>query len=376
VGDILFVTWDGGGNVPPALGIARELQSRGHTVRFLGHASQADALAGAAFEVAPSRAARPFSSLAEQSPVSFMATFGDRGMGRDLLDAVAARPADLVVIDCMMFGALDAAREAGLSYAVLEHFYDGYYERGCLRGPLGLSLRLRRLAPRRALAAAAGRIVAALPQLDEGAPSSAALTYTGPVVDVAPARDQGAEPMVLVSLSSFAFAGMAASLEHLVDAAARLDAKVVVTTGNTLTAADLRVPDGVEILGFVPHVELMPHASLLVGHGGHGTSMQALAHDLPVVVIPMDARTDQPMVGRSLEKAGAGRVVPKSATADELTPVLASLLADGPHRAAAARLGTAIRALPGATRGADAIEELLGGVKGAASGPGPRAARP
>ena len=28
--DILFVTWDGGGNVPPALGIAGELVSRGH----------------------------------------------------------------------------------------------------------------------------------------------------------------------------------------------------------------------------------------------------------------------------------------------------------------------------------------------------------
>ena len=32
--EILFVTWDGGGNVPPALGIATELAARGHTVRF------------------------------------------------------------------------------------------------------------------------------------------------------------------------------------------------------------------------------------------------------------------------------------------------------------------------------------------------------
>jgi len=28
--EILFVTWDGGGNVPPAVGIARELVRRGH----------------------------------------------------------------------------------------------------------------------------------------------------------------------------------------------------------------------------------------------------------------------------------------------------------------------------------------------------------
>ena len=42
--DILFVTWDGGGNVPPALGIAAELQARGHAVRVLGHAGQQPSL--------------------------------------------------------------------------------------------------------------------------------------------------------------------------------------------------------------------------------------------------------------------------------------------------------------------------------------------
>ncbi|MDX6685878.1 MAG: hypothetical protein QOF86_2006, partial [Baekduia sp.] len=41
---LLFVTWDGGGNVPPALGIAAELETRGHDVAFLGHAHQAPAI--------------------------------------------------------------------------------------------------------------------------------------------------------------------------------------------------------------------------------------------------------------------------------------------------------------------------------------------
>jgi UDP:flavonoid glycosyltransferase YjiC (YdhE family) len=38
--NILFVTWDGGGNLPPAIGIAAELQRRGDAVRFLGHEQQ------------------------------------------------------------------------------------------------------------------------------------------------------------------------------------------------------------------------------------------------------------------------------------------------------------------------------------------------
>ena len=43
--EILFVTWDGGGNVPPALGIAAELRPRGHArPRSLGHAAQRAAL--------------------------------------------------------------------------------------------------------------------------------------------------------------------------------------------------------------------------------------------------------------------------------------------------------------------------------------------
>ncbi len=39
--------------------------------------------------------------------------------------------------------------------------------------------------------------------------------------------------------------------------------------------------------------------------------------------------------------------------------MIAELLADGPHRAAAAKLGAEIRALPGAAGAADRIEDLV-----------------
>lgn len=359
--DILFATWDGGGNVPPAVAIAREMQNRGHAVRFLGHAGQADRLRAANFDVEASVHARHFSAQDPHSPLSMIAAFGDRGIGRDLLAAVEVRPPDLVVIDCMMFGALDTARRAGLRYVVLEHLYDSYYERGCLRGPLGMGLAARRLRPRQALAAAITRVVTTIPELDPPpTPAHANLTYTGPVVDVAPViAGRHDDPLVLVSLSTFAFKGMGPALQRIVDACAQLDARIVVTTGTALDPQDLRAPVGVEVHRFVPHVELMPQASLLVGHGGHGTTMQALAHDLPVIVMPMDSRADQPMIGKSLERAGAGRMVSKKASAEELAPVIAAMLADGPHRAAAARLGAAIRAVPGATRSADVLSGVI-----------------
>src|SRR6478609_3901319 len=147
--EILFVTWDGGGNVPPATGIATELKARGHAVRFLAHPRQQPSLVDAGFEVAPGRHLRAFSGLDNNSPLALMAVFGDRGLGRDVLDALAARPADVVVVDCLLFGVMDTLRRAGQPYVVLEHFYDAYFQRW-MKGPMGLGMRLQRLQPGRA----------------------------------------------------------------------------------------------------------------------------------------------------------------------------------------------------------------------------------
>ena len=115
-----------------------------------------------------------------------------------------------------------------------------------------------------------------------------------------------------------------------------------------------------EVHRFVPHRELMRRATLFVGHGGHGSTMAALAHDLPMVLMPMDSRVDQPAVAGTIKAAGAARVVDKSDPVEVLAPVLAEMLEDGPHRPAAARLGAEVRAMPGAALGADALESLVG----------------
>jgi DNA-binding transcriptional LysR family regulator len=47
----------------------------------------------------------------------------------------------------------------------------------------------------------------------------------------------------------------------------------------------------------------MPEVSMVVGHGGHSTTMLALAHDLPLVLMPMFALADQPMVGIAVHDA-------------------------------------------------------------------------
>ena len=109
--EILFVTWDGGGNVPPAVGIAEELKSRGHRVRFMGHARQATSFAqrGLGFTAFPN--ARPFDSTVPATPLKILATFADRAMGSDVVAELAARPADVVVVDCLLFSVMRRAAQ-------------------------------------------------------------------------------------------------------------------------------------------------------------------------------------------------------------------------------------------------------------------------
>jgi UDP:flavonoid glycosyltransferase YjiC (YdhE family) len=173
---------------------------------------------------------------------------------------------------------------------------------------------------------------------------------------------------VLVSLSTFNFSGMGAALQRIIDATAGMDARVIVTTGPVLDPADFRTAANHEIHRFVPHDELMPQVSMVVGHGGHATTMRALAHGLPMAIMPMHPMLDQPMVGKAVAAAGAGEVVKKKASPEQLRPVIERLRADGPHRAAAAELAAEIRELDGATSAADLVQGALNGAPAPSAG--------
>jgi UDP:flavonoid glycosyltransferase YjiC (YdhE family) len=356
--NVLFVTWDGGGNVPPALGIAAELQRRGHRVRVMGHPVQDDDVTAAGLDFTAFHSARPFTAVENHSPLDYIGVFGDRGMGRDIVGELRHRPADLVVIDCILFGAMEAVAAEGVPYVVLEHMYDAYLVRKWLRGPMGLGMAVKRIPTRPLLQGAAARLVACLPQLDptSGVQGPSNLHHTGPVVTGVPATPT--EPTVLVSLSTMNFPGQARALQNILDALAALKIRTIATVGTSIGIENLTAAPNIELRGFVPHSDLLPHVSMVIGHGGHATTMLALAHDLPVLVMPMHPMLDQRMVGQSLVDAGAGRLLAKKAKPGAIAATVAELMSDGPHRTAAARLGTAIRATSGASAGAELIESV------------------
>jgi UDP:flavonoid glycosyltransferase YjiC (YdhE family) len=273
--EILFVTWDGGGNLPPALGLAAELVTRGHTVRFLGHAQQRAPVEGAGFGFAAYTHARPWSSTAPTAGLSgaaqIFAMFTDQGPGRDLLRELDRRPADLVVLDCMSLGALRAAERAGLRRVVLVHTFYRYLTHRWSRGPIGLLARSKGQRPRQLWERADLVLVAADRELDpaEDRDLPASVHHIGVVqsAPLVPAADR-AGPDVLVSLTTTFFPGQDRALQSILDALAPMPVRALVTTGEAVDPATLRPPDNVDLARVRPHAEVMPSVRLVVGHGG------------------------------------------------------------------------------------------------------------
>jgi UDP:flavonoid glycosyltransferase YjiC (YdhE family) len=363
---ILFVTWDGGGNVPPALAIARELQGRGAAVRFLGHARQRQMIESAGFPF--EQYSNPGSWTATdrrsglQNVTGFLAVLCGRSLGADALASIAVTPTDVVVVDCLLFGVLDALDRTGVPRAVLVHSLYTAVERTMFAGAPGIVAKLRGLNPRRLFSRADRVLVATLKALDS--PSAKApvvsLSYVGAMIPPSKPSTPGDTKRVLVSLSTTYVSGQGAALQRILNALARLPIEVVVTTGPAVDPASLSAPANATVLGYQPHADVMPGVDLVVGHGGHATTVLALAHDLPLVILPMNPSFDQPIIAKAIEQAGAGIALPKTASDTAIRGAVEKVLADATYCGAASNLGAQIRAVDSPARAADEIQEIAG----------------
>ena len=139
------------------------------------------------------------------------------------------------------------------------------------------------------------------------------------------------------------------------------DVSALVTTGRDVDPGELGpVPSRVRLERFVPQAHVLARAAAVVSHGGSGTTLGALAHGLPLVLLPQAA--DQFDNAARCERAGAAIVIrPDDLTAGALRSALARVLDDRALADGAARIAAEIEAMGTPEEVAAAVEEHAAG---------------
>lgn len=397
----LFALADGGGTVPPELGVVRRLVERGHRVHVLADASMTAQVRATGATMYRWTVPSP-RETGEPEPGSYRdwELRSPLGLARGMADHMIAGPArrhaeetiarigddrpDRVVTSFVSFGAMMAARSEGIPFDVLIPNIYPLPVPGI--PPMGTGLRPARNAAGRVrdrlLDALSTRVLGhyALPRLNAvrgelGLPGlrtpweqvhearrqfvlssrrfefparfPTSVRHTGPILDDpvwASSEDvelpPGDSPMVLVALSS-TYQGQQDTIQNVIDALASLPVRSMVTTGPGLDPEQLRAGDGVRIVRSAPHHVVMENADLVITHGGHGTVMKSLVAGIPMIVMPHGR--DQPDNAVRASMCGAALVLSKTASPRRIADAVSEVLRSPIHARAAEQIGSTIR---------------------------------
>lgn len=354
-----LITFPGGGNLPPLMRLATELSARGHEVHVLGAPDVADAAAPLPFVPLPEMGFWTWSV-----PRSVLTTLmqavrlqSDRALEQRVLAELDRLRPDVVLVDCLLSGCGRRAAAAGYRTAVLFHTYLDYWTKSLARGPVGMLAALRGRSPLRSWDAAQLRIVMCDDLLDPSTRPASATVWTGSGERGIAAHPED-PPLVVVSLSTSELPGQAAAYRRIAIALGSLPVQAVITLGGT-DPGIVNPPSNVEVRGRASHAELLPRASLVIGHGGLSTTFRALAHGVPLLLMPMNPLLDQPMVARSAQTAGAALVMSRTSAPSAIADAVTRMLQDPSFAAVAGTIGARLRDTDGGARAADAVLELL-----------------
>ena len=398
----LFPMWEGGGTIPPQLGVARRLLDRGHKVHVLADPTvEDDALAaGCTFspwQRAPHRTSldpsqdllrdwevgNPFSILRRVRDV-FVAEPAER-FAADTAEAIAFVQPDVVVPDFMLFGAIIAAQAAQLPVtpmipniwmlptkgapAIGPGFGPPKTVIGRSRNAVMLAMANRvfdRALPTLNAARAKNGLapldsfydqvldtdrilVLTSPTFDFASSSTPPnARYLGPVLDDPswaepwdpPWPEESDDPLVLVGFSS-TYQNQGPLLRRVVEALDKRPVRAVVTLGQMLKPEEVTPTENVHVVASAPHSQILEQAALVISHCGHGTTLKALAAGLPILCIPMGR--DQNDTAARVVHQGAGIRISPTASPAKIGQAADRLLTDGTYARAARRMAAAIR---------------------------------
>lgn len=374
---ILFAFAGGSGHLDPLVPIARAARAAGHTVAFTGKGSIVSGIDVPGASVFPSGPDTPPERLplrevdTEREDRDLRDGFSDR-LARDRSAAVLTlcedwRP-DVIVCDETDFGSMVVAERQGLPYAsVLVVAAGSFVRHEVVAEPLhgvraehGLPAdpELRML--RRYL------VLSPLPPgfrdpsfpLPDTAHSyrSLPLVAAGSVPPWPVARP-GA-PIVYCTLGTVFNLESGDLFDRVLAGLGDLPVNVLVTVGRAIDPGELgQLPKHIHAERYMPQAAVLPHCSAVVSHGGSGSVVGALAHGLPMVVLPMGA--DQPLNAARCEELGVGRALDAvGATPEMIGEAAWAVLSQPAYRAAAAGFEAEIAALPGPDHAVSLLERL------------------
>ena len=230
------------------------------------------------------------------------------------------------------------------------------------------------------------------PVPDPALPHVGALAWGDPAAQLPAAiPPPGRRPLIFLyggkprySLRRTIWCDSAIVLDACIQALADLDADVVVGAGNQELPSPL--PDNFIPLDYAPGQVLARRADAMIHHGGHGSTLTALAAGTPALIIPTYSEREsnarraaalgaalylvpetedgdaqhEPELALVPETGGADRRLEPKLVADAIT----TLLEDPRYSDSAQTAAHQLAGLPGAAGAADAIEALLQPVTG------------
>ncbi|NYI66848.1 nucleotide disphospho-sugar-binding domain-containing protein [Spelaeicoccus albus] len=186
------------------------------------------------------------------------------------------------------------------------------------------------------------------PDSEDGVPwwPMSFVPYNGGAVLPQWARTTPSRPRVCVTLGTVVpvLAGTD-SLTAVIDALGGMDVEVVLATGEADLDSLGDLPDNVTPVGFVPLSAILPTCSLIVHHGGSGTTAAPMFYGVPQLVLPSFA--DNPMSAQRVADRGIGvQHDPSTVDAATLRDSIARLLTEPSFSVAAQEVAAEMSGQP------------------------------
>jgi zeaxanthin glucosyltransferase len=145
----------------------------------------------------------------------------------------------------------------------------------------------------------------------------------------------------------------------IADACQDLPVQLVIALGGGGQPEDLgQLPGDPIVVSFAPQLELLQRAQLVITHAGMNTTIESIAHGVPLVAIPIT--NDQPAVAARIAWSGCGEVVPlRRVTAARLAEAVRRVLGHVRYRRQTARVAEANRRSGGVKAAADIVERVV-----------------